>query len=125
MIVLYRCNLLSSDAGDFLPMTQYMSFTFRSICFLGCLYAVSALVWNPNVGQGTSHLVIVELLYYLCELLYYTRNYAGCEKEKFYDQASFHGNGTENGTNLLYMDLVGVIRRITEMAEIILIGVLY
>jgi hypothetical protein len=34
MIVLYRSILLSSDAGDFLPMTQYKSFTFRSICFL-------------------------------------------------------------------------------------------
>jgi hypothetical protein len=34
MIVLYRSTLLSSDAGDFLPMTQYKSFTFRSICFL-------------------------------------------------------------------------------------------
>jgi hypothetical protein len=37
-----------------------MSFTFRSICFLFCLFAVSTLVWNPNVGQGTSQLVIVE-----------------------------------------------------------------
>jgi hypothetical protein len=33
MIVLYRSTLLSSDAGDFLPMFQYKSFTFRSICF--------------------------------------------------------------------------------------------
>jgi hypothetical protein len=29
MIVLYRNTLLSSDAGDFLPMTQYKSFNFR------------------------------------------------------------------------------------------------
>jgi hypothetical protein len=34
MIVLYGSTLLSSDAGDFLPMIQYKSFTFRSICFV-------------------------------------------------------------------------------------------
>jgi hypothetical protein len=34
MIVLYRSTLLSRGAGDFLPMTQYKCFTFRSICFL-------------------------------------------------------------------------------------------
>jgi hypothetical protein len=67
MIVLYRSTLLSSDVGDFIPMMQYKSFTFRSSCFL--LYAVSTLVWNPNAGQGTPQLVIVELLYYLCVLL--------------------------------------------------------
>jgi lipopolysaccharide export LptBFGC system permease protein LptF len=49
-------------------MIQHKSFTFRSICFF-CLYAVSTLVWNPNVGRGTLHLVIVELLYYLCVVL--------------------------------------------------------
>jgi hypothetical protein len=49
-------------------MIQYKSYTFRSV-FSFCLYAVSTLVWNPNVGQGTSQLVIVELLYYLCVLL--------------------------------------------------------
>jgi hypothetical protein len=69
MIVLYRSTLLSSDAGDFLPMTQHKSFTFRSICFLFLLYAVPTLAWNPNVGQGTSQLVIVESLYCLCVLL--------------------------------------------------------
>jgi hypothetical protein len=34
MIVLYWSTLLSSDVGDFLPMTQNKAFTFRSICFL-------------------------------------------------------------------------------------------
>jgi hypothetical protein len=33
MIVLYR-STFSRDAGDFLPVTQYKSFTFRSICCL-------------------------------------------------------------------------------------------
>jgi hypothetical protein len=68
MIVLYRSTLLPSDAGDFLSMIQYMSFTFRSVFFF-CLHAVFKLAWNPNVGQGTSQLVIVESLYCLCELL--------------------------------------------------------
>jgi hypothetical protein len=69
MTALYRSTLLSSDVGDFLPMIRYKSFTFRSV-FFSCLYAVSTLVWNPNVGHGTLQLVIVELLYYLCVLLY-------------------------------------------------------
>jgi hypothetical protein len=69
MIVLCRSTLLSSDVGDFLPMTQYTSFTFRSICFLFWLTVVPTLAWNPNVGQGTSRLVIVELLHCLHELL--------------------------------------------------------
>jgi hypothetical protein len=69
MFVLYRSTLLSSDAGDFLLMTQYKSFTFRSICFLFGLNAVPTLAWNPNEDQGTSQLVIVELLYCLCKLL--------------------------------------------------------
>jgi hypothetical protein len=68
MIVLSRSTLLSSDAGDFLPMTQYKSFTFRSVFFFW-LNAVPTLAWNRNVGQGTSQLVIVESLYCLCELL--------------------------------------------------------
>jgi hypothetical protein len=68
MIVLYRSTLLSSDEGDFLPMIQYKSFTFKSVLFF-CLYAVPTLACNPNVGQGTSQLVIVESLYCLCELL--------------------------------------------------------
>jgi hypothetical protein len=54
MIVLYRITLLSSDAGDFLPMAQYKSFTFRSnLISLFWLYAVPTLAWNPNVDQGT------------------------------------------------------------------------
>jgi hypothetical protein len=66
MIVLYRSTLLPGDTGDFLPMTQYKSFTFKSVFFLGGgLFAVSTLVWSPNVGHGTSQLAIVELLYYL------------------------------------------------------------
>jgi hypothetical protein len=69
MIVLYRSTLLSSDAGDFLLMTQYKSFTFRLICFLFWLNAVPMLAWNPNVAQGTLQLVTVELLYCLCKLL--------------------------------------------------------
>jgi hypothetical protein len=69
MIVFYRSTLLSGDVGDFLSMIQYKPFTFRSSCFLFCLYAVSTLVWNPNVGQSTSEFMIVELLHYLCVLL--------------------------------------------------------
>jgi hypothetical protein len=69
MIVLYRSNLLSSDAGDFLPMIQYKSFSFMSLYFYFCVNAVPTLAWNPNVIQGTSQLVIVESLYCLCELL--------------------------------------------------------
>jgi hypothetical protein len=68
MIVLYRSILLSSDAGDFLRMIQCKSFTFWSTVFV-FLYAVPTLAWNPNIGQGTSQLVIVELLYCLCKLL--------------------------------------------------------
>jgi hypothetical protein len=34
MIVLYRSTLLFSDTGDFLPITQYKCFTFRSVGFL-------------------------------------------------------------------------------------------
>jgi hypothetical protein len=42
MIVLYRSTLLSSDTGDVLPMIQYKSLTFRSICFLSiCCVHVS------------------------------------------------------------------------------------
>jgi hypothetical protein len=69
MIVLYRRTILSRDAGDFLPMIQYKSFNLGLVCFLFCLYAVSTLAWNPNVGQVTSQLVIVESLYGLCVLL--------------------------------------------------------
>jgi hypothetical protein len=58
MIVLYRSTLLSSDAGDFLLMTQYKSFTFRSICFLFWLNVVPTLAWNPNVGHFVLMVVI-------------------------------------------------------------------
>jgi hypothetical protein len=58
MIALYRSILLSSDAEDFIPMNQYKSLTFRSV-FLCWLNVVPTLAWNPNVGQGTSQLVIV------------------------------------------------------------------
>jgi hypothetical protein len=66
MIVLYRSTLLSSDAGDFLPMTQYKSFTFRSICFLflakccatlACTYAIQ--LWG-KASASTSNTHILE-----------------------------------------------------------------
>jgi hypothetical protein len=66
MIVLYRSTLHSSDAEDFLPMSLLL---LGLPVFFFWLCAVSTLAWTPNGGQGTSQLVIVELLYCLCVLL--------------------------------------------------------
>jgi hypothetical protein len=50
IIVLYKSTLLSSDKMDLCPMIQYMSFSFKSICFLFlaiCLFYVSLKSeWN-------------------------------------------------------------------------------
>jgi hypothetical protein len=62
MIVLYRSTLLSNDAVDFFPMTQYKSFTFRSVCFVlpvCCVHVSLESKCSPRYSQ----LVIVELLF--------------------------------------------------------------
>jgi hypothetical protein len=74
MIVLYRSTLLSSDAGDFLPITQYMSFTFRSICFLFWAKCYAHVRDIKLVSQFSIHLPRVDLVrladlwHYLCHI---------------------------------------------------------
>jgi hypothetical protein len=63
MIVLYISTLVSSDAGDFLPMILHKSFTFRSTCFLFlaicCAYVRLILIEIKSLDKATQCITAV------------------------------------------------------------------